>query len=604
MLVYLIFIIIKITLIYTICISGENYCTKCNPITKLCVKCEREIYSPNIYGGCDIIKQCTIGNNYCLECQENNNLCKRCEIGYFPDEYGGCSYSTNCELSFQGKCLKCKKNNTLVGIENYSYEGIIICKSLNSDDFLNCASIDPLIGKCINCAEGYFLNSIDRKCTKTENCTKSSFGLCKECLNGYYLDKKENICKKQNEKFENCKISIDGIKCSECIYDYYFDDDGNCINMNFCAKKGDDYQTCGKCIDKYYLSEKDSICTTTDNCMYGNKHSGICEMCKENYYMDYKDGKCYSNQENNVFKYCKIVNESNICVQCQINYYMGNDNKCSISKNCLKSENGICISCKNNYYLGLDHICTNIEHCIYSENYECFECEDNYYYDQNYKKCISYEDNYNFTNCKYSALENDYCERCKNDYYLNETDHQCYNNKEIGKFYKCAINYANSDICDICVEGYHLGYKDKKCSKIEGCGVSENENNCIECDEDYYCLNIKNGNCIINDRVISEDKKYFYKCNRTNEEGNGCEICIEGFNLNNEGLCVDEIHCEEKNDGVCVKCQEGFCLNNMFGCVEMFFDNCLECNYIFNMEICTKCYDGYEVDEFDTCSKI
>lgn len=606
MLVYIILLLIsKIALILTTCISGENYCSKCNPITKLCVKCEKNIYTPNIYGGCDIIKKCTTGDKYCLECQENNNLCKKCEIGYFPDEYGGCSYSNNCELSFMGKCLKCKKNYTLVGIENYSNEGIIICKSLNSDDFLNCESIDPLIGKCINCTEGYFLNLIDKKCTKTENCSKSSFGVCKECINGYYLDKKENLCKKQNEKFENCKSTTDGIKCTECLSDYYFDKYENCVQVNFCEKKANS-EKCEKCIVEYYLTEKDSICTNTDNCLYGNKHSGICEMCKEKYYMDYKDGKCYSNQDNNDYKYCKILDENDVCIQCENNYYLGNDNKCSTSRNCLKSEKGECNACKENYYLDLEHICTNIEHCILTEDYECIECKDNYYYDKNDKRCILYEDNLNLTNCKYSALGYNYCERCKNNYYLNETDHQCYSNKNIGRFYKCAINYANSDICDICLKGYHLGYKDKKCSKIEGCEVSENESKCLECDEEYYCLNAKEGSCVINDRVISEEEKYFYKCKRTNEEGNKCEICQDGLNLKNGGFCVDDIHCEENGikNGVCVKCQEGFCLNNDFGCVEMFYDNCFECNDIFNLEKCTKCLDGYELDQFDTCYKI
>ena len=593
----IIIIITKITLSLSSCSSGENYCSKCNPVTKLCSKCEKDIYTPNNYGGCDIIKKCKLGYNYCLECHDNGLLCKKCEIGYFPDEYGGCSYSTNCELSFHGKCLICKKNYVLVGIENYSNEGIILCKSLYSDDFSNCWSIDSLNGLCQECLEGYYLNTIDKKCTKTENCTKSSFGVCKQCINGYYLDQKEKVCKKQNEKFDNCLV-VDGEKCSKCQDDYYFDKDGNCVEVNFCDKKGNNGK-CEKCIEEYYITEIENICTTTNNCYYGNKHSGICEICKNGYYIDYKDGKCNSNQENNEFKYCRIV-DNNICIQCEKNYYLGSDNKCS-TKNCDKSENGICIQCKDNYYLGLDHICTIVEHCIFSEDNECIECEDYYYYDKNYKNCQLAEGN--FTHCKYSFLGSNNCERCKNDFYLNETNYLCYSNKENEKFYNCAINYINSNTCDICMEGYHLGYKDKKCSKIEGCDISENENKCLECDEDYYCLNIKTGICEINDRIVSDDKKYLYKCNKTNGEGTACDICLDGFELKN-GLCIDEIHCEYKIDGICKKCEEEYCLNSIFGCVEMFFDNCLECNDIFNLEKCTKCIDGYEVDEFDTCSEI
>ena len=597
----IILIITKITISLSICNSGKNYCSKCNPITKLCVKCEKDIYTPNNYGGCDIIKKCKLGDNYCLECQENEILCRKCEIGYYPDEYGGCSYSQNCELSFQGKCLICKKNYALVGIEN-SDEGKIMCKSLNSDDLSNCEKIDSLNGICEKCKEGYYLNIIDKKCTKIENCSKSSFGICKQCNNGYYLDKQENKCKKisENEIFENCKETHNGQFCDICNDDYYLDENGKCIGINFCAKKGN-YGECEKCIEDYYISEIDTICTTTDNCYYGNKHSGICEICKKNYYLDLKEGKCISNQEENNFKYCRIVDNDNNCIQCDSNYNLGNDKRCSFTKNCEKAEKGKCIQCKQNYYLGLDNICTNIEHCIYSEDYICIECEDNYYYDQNLQKCLIAEGN--FTNCKYSVLDANYCERCKNDFYINETNHLCYSNKENEKFYKCAVNYANSDICDICIKGYHLGYIDKKCSKIEGCDISENENKCIECDENY-CLNLKTGECEDNNRIISEDEKYYYKCNKTNEEGNSCDICLDGFELNVNGLCTDNIHCSEQKEGNCIKCQDGYCLNNIFGCVEMFFDNCLECNDIFNMDRCTKCQEGYRVDEFDTCTEI
>lgn len=604
MLFNFIFLIIShITVISPLCNSGENYCSKCNPITKLCAKCEKEIYTPNNNGGCDIVKKCELGNNYCLKCKENDFLCEKCEIGYYPDEYGGCSYSPNCKLSFHGKCLICQKNYVLFGVENYAYEGIIMCKSLNTDDYKNCAKIDSLNGICEQCSEGYYLDAMDKRCTKVENCGKSSFGICKQCTNGFYLDKTDSKCKKQNnnEIFKNCKETIDGIKCSECDDDYYLDNENKCIGINFCEKSGNN-DKCEKCKDGYYLTENDKICTNSDYCYYGNKHSGICEMCQNNYYIDLKDGICKSNQEENDFKYCRIVDRDNNCLQCDKNYYLGNDNKCSKTKNCEASKNGLCVECKEKYYLGLDHICTNVEHCIYSEDYVCTECEDNYYYDQNAMKCEI--PNVNFTNCKYSVLGANYCERCKNNFYINETNHLCYSNKEIGTFYKCAITYANSMTCDICVEGYHLGYLDKKCSKIEGCFISENEDKCIQCDEDNYCLNLKTGRCEVNNQVISEDKKYYYKCNRTNEEGKACEICLDGFILNEDGLCMDDIHCSEKKDGICVKCEDEYCLNKNFGCVDMFFDNCLECNDIFNLDRCTKCEDGYEVDEFDTCSKI
>ena len=103
---FIIVFINKIIFSQTICLVGENNCSKCNPLTKLCVKCEKEIFVPDKSGGCEKTRQCILGKNSCIECTEEGNLCKVCEEGYFPDENGGCSYTYNCEVSYQGKCIK------------------------------------------------------------------------------------------------------------------------------------------------------------------------------------------------------------------------------------------------------------------------------------------------------------------------------------------------------------------------------------------------------------------------------------------------------------------------------------------------------------------
>ena len=101
------------------CIEGENLCLKCNPVSKLCYKCEKDIYTPDEKGGCKNARKCIIGENQCLECNEEANLCKTCIDGYFPDENGGCSYTNNCEVSNDGNCLKCKEGYILVGNGRY-----------------------------------------------------------------------------------------------------------------------------------------------------------------------------------------------------------------------------------------------------------------------------------------------------------------------------------------------------------------------------------------------------------------------------------------------------------------------------------------------------
>jgi hypothetical protein len=285
-------------------IDDKNHCIKFNPITKLCLKCDIDIYSPDEKGGCKYAHKCEIGLNQCDECNENGELCKKCLEGYFPDENGGCSYSDNCEISYNGKCLKCKEGYILIG-----EEVIKICKSLNFGDLKNCEEINKTTGFCQKCKEGYYLNNGDRKCTHTENCYKSVYDICIKCNKNYYLDKKDNQCKNQSGAFVFCQESVDGKVCDICDDNYYFDENGKCIGINFC-KNSINLNNCEKCIDGYFLNKYNNSCVSTDYCLDGDKDIGICNSCIDNYYLDYKDGKCKSNQEDNDFKYCTIVDNN------------------------------------------------------------------------------------------------------------------------------------------------------------------------------------------------------------------------------------------------------------------------------------------------------
>ena len=611
MLVFLILLIIfQIELTFSsFCKEGENNCSKCNPLTKLCIKCKSDIYVPNLNGGCEYTRKCEFGKNHCIECSEERSFCKKCENDYFPDENGGCSYTDNCEVSENGSCIKCKSNYILIGIEDYYIGGIKVCKSLNTEDLNNCESINMDNGVCFFCKKGFFLNNGDKKCTNVENCYESSYNICKRCNKGYYLDKKNNKCIIQKNMFAYCKESIDGEKCSLCDNGYYLAEDGNCINMNYCQKVDKISNKCKKCINGYFLTEDGYACTSEKNCSKGDNNFGICNKCKDNYYLDNKDRKCKSNQEENDLKYCEN-SYGNICNKCIIGYSIGEDHKCSTSYDCKKSINTTCIECIDNYHLSLNNICTNVERCIYASFYVlgCVECEENYYYDEYNMKCKLAKGN--FINCK-SSEDLNFCQKCKNNSYLNLTDNLCYSNED--KYYKCAkVNRTEDDPdiekCLYCIDDYYLGRIDNKCSRIDGCDISENENKCIKCDEYSYCLNMKTNKCIPNDEIISEDKKYYFRCNRTNIDGTACEICLEDFVLDENGLCVDEIHCIEKKDGICQRCQNDengyFCLNKYFGCEEIYDEGCLECNNIFDLFSCTKCLEGYEFDQNNKCIEI
>ena len=596
---FLFLINIEYIILFPNCQFGVNFCEKCHPITKLCVECEKNVYTPDENGGCKPLKKCIEENNHCFECNKENNLCQKCEESYYPDENGGCSYTNNCEISYEGKCLKCKKDYILLG-KNDDYlfkDEISICKSLNHEDLKNCEIINTDNGICEKCKNGYFLNVGDRRCISIENCYESIFGSCIKCNYGFYLNKKEGKCYKQKGILLNCKETLNNKTCEICEDNYYLDELGMCCSIKYCQEKGDYYQ-CLKCIKGYFLSKNEDSCTREENCLYGDKDLGLCTMCENNYYIDFKDGKCKSNKEDNEFKYCEIADE--ICLKCKYGTFLGKDNKCSFSRHCSESNLGECFACEDKYYLGLDNIC-NIELCIYSNSDGfCIECEKNYYYNTKGNNCKISDGK--FENCKIGT-EDGNCQICHNDFYFNKKDNLCYSNTEEGPFYKCSYSDSNGEKCIQCLDNYYLGYIDNLCTTMEGCDISENENKCIQCGENY-CLNLNDNRCYQNYEIKKENDKFYFRCNQTNINGTECQLCLDGYILKN-GLCVDEEHCIEMANDICKTCQNdefvSFCLNELFGCVEINSKHCLECKIITDFNICDKCEPGYVLNGFDEC---
>ena len=592
-------ILLLISFSFQDCQINKNNCQKCHPLTNLCVLCDNSVYKPDDEGGCKPIKQCIVGENYCNKCNNNNDLCLQCELGYFADENGGCSKTDNCIVSENGKCLKCKDDFYLIKKFDSNF-----CKYKFSDDFKNCAEVNTTTGKCNLCEENFYLSSDDNKCTNTDSCKKSKFGICIQCEEGYFLDKTVDLCKTGGKKFDNCKISLDGKICSECNNEFFLAEDNLCTKSKNCAKKNTYNEYCKKCSDGYFVTFYGHICTNEEYCSSGNVEFHICEFCEELFYIDIENRKCYSNIEDEKYNFCSKVLSGN-CIECVNGYKLGEDNRCSTSINCLESKNGICIKCKENYHLGIDNKCINVEKCIHSNIINaCDECENNYYYDSSKNKCFLGINQYK--NCKRSCSYENYCEECKDDYYLSIPDRMCYNNtNKDNLLYKCAISFDNIE-CSKCIDNYYGGTKDLKCSKMSHCAISENENKCIECDE-YFCLDVKKHTCEYNDESPEfEEQKIYFHCNKTNEEATECEICNNYSELIN-GICVDKIECAEEKDGECIKCNEKsyndnyMCLNNIYGCVEIWIPNCLRCDNMFDFDECTECIEGYELDVDGKC---
>ena len=387
---------------------------------------------------------------------------------------------------------------------------------------------------------------------------------------------------------------------------YYKSQDGRIIKINYCEKTNEENK-CLNCIEGYYLSRDQLSCTKEINCESGDNKRGLCNLCIDKFYLDLNDRKCKSYDDKKEHKFCKIVSRG-ICLTCNKYYYLDKYNKCTQSNHCYKSADNKCTKCLDGYYFGLDNKCTSIKNCIYSNNDECIECKDNYYYHRQNKQCILSEGN--FINCK---ANNEFlpkrCAVCKNNYYLSQIDYLCYDNTREGPFYKCQISNFKGDACQFCIKDYILGKSDFKCSKIEGCLWSQSENKCLECD-DYYCLD-NEGKCVNNDYITEKEKIHYFRCKSLTLKGDKCKECEDNIIPNKEGICYDSIHCIKDEKGNCKKCQtenlrgyNSYCFNKDLGCIDSFLKHCIRCDDIFNLEICTKCENGYKIDKDGKCSII
>ena len=587
------------------CEKGKKFCILCELATDLCKMCESDLFIPDEDGGCKGNKHCFMNQNHCQECSSSSPLCETCDEEYYPDDNGGCALTKNCDVSENGDCKMCKENYALV----YYGKNYMECISMENEELLNCEEYD-MYGHCLKCKEGFFLNLGDRKCSNTENCLRSTKGVCDICILGYYLDKSNStnyLCKSNQEQNDlyHCSISENGKNCDTCIEPYFLTDDKKCVRTKFCTRGKTGTDQCDICNDNYYLSEDKDACTVTQNCKNGYGNNGKCKLCLTGYYNNLDNGKCISNREDNEFKYCQSALEK--CEVCIKDYYLGEDKKCSNTKNCSESDLGICTKCQNNYYLGKkDNKCTNIEYCIKSNyNYECEECDDKYFVKDN--NCLNEMINPDgrFKNCKVSFYYDDYCSQCKSNFYLDEKDNLCYSSTN--KFRKCARVSDNK--CVECENSYFLG-NDNKCSSIAGCAKSEDENTCIECLSDL-CKNNKNNTCEQNFYIDENNKGdvnngVCFRCLETNNAGTKCVKCAKNFTLSEDGFCIDKKHCIEEQDGKCTKCEQNeridgfiksYCLNNKYGCVEAV-DGCLQCNDIYNFNSCTKCYNGFYFDDY------
>ena len=95
-----------------------------------------------------------------------------------------------------------------------------------------------------------------------------------------------------------------------------------------CKKSEKRLSFCEECDEDFYLLSNGLFCSSSQNCVYGDRETGECTDCENGYYLDLEDNKCKQNNENNKFKNCKKGGKN--WEECIYKYYLGEDNLCSL----------------------------------------------------------------------------------------------------------------------------------------------------------------------------------------------------------------------------------------------------------------------------------
>lgn len=189
----------------------------------------------------------------CQYCHEENRECTFCEQGYFlspadntckPIDVPHC-YS----MTQEGKCSYCESHFFLNG------QSCETCRSR----IMNCSyctgnstSVD-----CLSCQIGHH-KTAEGKCAPCgDNCNHCDASRCTVCANGFFYDSAESKCTKC--PIANCEFCRDSEFCENCSVGYFFDQTqkkcvrckSNCLR---CSSDGDNCLSCP--LDHFSLQEE------------------------------------------------------------------------------------------------------------------------------------------------------------------------------------------------------------------------------------------------------------------------------------------------------------------------------------------------------------
>ncbi|KAL4454178.1 hypothetical protein ABPG74_012135 [Tetrahymena malaccensis] len=342
----------------------------------------------------------------------------------------------------------------------------------------------------------------------------------------------------------HCAEGFTGADCSISCLSFY--ENGNCVNNCSSGNYANPDKTCrSTCPDGYFGDTKTNLCQQCDfSCKQCNSSPSQSQSLQKNC------TKC------SLYKY---LYQGNCLDSCPAGYY-GDD----LSQECKKCSQG-CLSCEN------------------SE--KCIQCDSNAGVILNQGICGSLNCD-QFSNCNQCSSKT--CLDCKSGFYLLN------------------LNCVTPEQCG---DGYYANKNTKLCEKCgDGCAKCSSKDLCNECAVGYR----------LSGGICTNCTYPCQKCDLINKSA--CQTCESGYFLYQNSTCVDKCPKNTYLDSVsqiCYACQKGCvdCQNQLKcnQCEEIsgyyLFDNqqcvlkgdcfspCLVCQDPKNPKLCSKCQDGYALQD-------
>ena len=335
-----------------------------------------------------------------------------------------------------------------------------------------------------------------------------------------------------------------------------------------------------------------------------NKYT--CVKCQKNYRLEIENNICVNNNEN-----CKTFNDEEICTECIDSIIYGlvkndeNDETICMKKSDMQNEYLSYDEDGKEYYKKCSYFISNCKTC--TANNVCTSCFEGYgIVDNNQNNCILLEDKYYYDSTlntyKLCSSKNPGCKACSNigtnDIICKECDSAANYVLIYNILNYCKLQSELTDDKSIFLDSKTLKYftcSDSRYHSVKNCNTCHNKDKCDTCQNGYEMAN-SNELCIsysdINQNIYYKntlDNRY-YLCSNVIK---GCEICENlekcthcymGFDLDEDDKCIPTALAMTR-----------YYLNNETGkyvsCSKI--ENCEEC--ISSTE-CTGCKKGYELD--------